>query len=242
MKELIIITTVAIVIAQFPVFSEEKAPSGANERMIKMLPALRNATGKKKDQLVALCQVDCMALADTQKVDRVFNLSDSQDSALLQELLSNEENREIQGQLCVLFAAFGEQSVRWLLGYYKQASPWAKANIIHKMGYYLEFREVYEFLAGALEDKTTVPDRSARAQAAPGYIDERICDHAFSKLVLKIKRSGVTLPDAVRSGFINPFESTEKRDQKISALQSYLSDSGNKEWSQLLLKKPSIKP
>ncbi len=241
MKQLITIFTVALVIAQFPVISEENAPSGATEQMIKMLPALKNATGKKKDQLVALCRVDCMTLGDTQKVATVFNLSDEQDSATLHELLSEEEAREIQGQLCVLFAAFGEQSIRWLLGHYDQASPLAKANIIHKM-HYLEFKEVYEFLASALKDKTTVPNRRARATAPAGYIDERVCDYAFSKLAWKIKQSGGTLPEAVTSGFINPFESTEKRDQKINALQSYLSGSGSGEWSKLLLKKPSAKP
>ena len=241
MKQLITIFAVALVVAQFPVFSEEKAPSGATEQMIKTLPALRNATGKKKDQLVALCQVDCMTLGDTQKVATVFNLSDEQDSATLHELLSDEEAREIQGQLCVLFAAFGEKSVRWLLGYYDEASPLAKANIIHKMNY-LEFKEVYEFLASALKDKTSVPNKRARATAPGRYVDERVCDYAFNKLISKVKQSGGSLPDALKSGAIGPLESVEKRDQKINALQSYLSGSGNKEWSQLLLKKPSVKP
>lgn len=243
MKPAVSIFVMALIFSQVQSFAGEAqqiTTPGIAETMIIVCPAIKNATGKKRDKLVALYSLPIEVLEGKKQrheAARLFDLSDKQDNEILKELLSDEENREIQWHLDVFFDAVGAQSVRWLLGYYEQASPLAKARIIGKM-FDLEFREVYEFLAKALTDKTVVIDNRERAIAPAGYIDERICDYAYSKLVWKMKKTGCALPKPLTERGVGPHDSIEYRDQRIGVLQLYIADRTSN-WSQFIKGKPS---
>lgn len=209
-------------------------------------PDLKNATGRKKEQLVTFFfRLDHTKIQDKEqrnKVFRLFDLSNKEDVALLEQLLLESKEPLMLGSgPAVIFATHGARSVPWLLERYPDAKMLAKAAIIGilRTSGELEFKEVYDFLIDKLKDKTEVPwERAEILTGGIGHYHERICDRAYSSLVWKIQASqGDLLPSGITYAMC-PTNSIESRDRKIGTLTSWLTEH-KEELSEFLSKKPS---
>ena len=234
---------IIVLISVFKADGEEEmaVSEGFKEYVIKVCPAFKNATGRRREQLAAFFQL-AGKIQDKdrrEKVRRLFDLSDKEDSKLLEQLLLETEEplnvRERLG-LEVIFLAHGPHSVPWLLERYPNAKPLSKAAIIIILSR-LEFKEVYEFMIDKLEDKTEVPNEIAqiRSPYADRYHHYRICDYAYTTFHNNIgyRDKLISLPD------IDHHESFDQRNRKRAILSTWFSDPNNTKWSEFLSTKPS---
>jgi hypothetical protein len=191
--------------------------------MLETCPELKDATGRKKAQLLALFfDLDWKKAgeeATEKKVRGLFDLSKKEDGELLEKYLAEKGAHRCQGGLRAVVAAEGAPGLVWALRQLDKGPVEAKGRVIDAL-FAVRFKEAWRVLVALLKDKTAVPDWKAKQEAPMGYADLRVCDHALRTLAARLETvEKLELPKEVNGGRGGPLTTIESRDAQIAALK-----------------------
>jgi hypothetical protein len=209
------------------------------EAQVKACPRLAGATGRRKNQLMALYfQLDWAKPDEAkEKVAKLFDFERAEDKALLEGVLLEKGPRPQARGLRALVAASNPGLV-WLMGEFDkaQAQP-SDLGVCVDAVFAARSKEAIRFLERCLDDPRPVPDTKAAQEAPPGYQHLRVCDHALRVLRARFESwDKLTLPKDPM-GEVRSLTPVAKRDASIASFKKWLAeDKGHQE---LLAKAPS---
>jgi hypothetical protein len=192
-------------------------PTPDEQERLRLCPELRDATGRRREQLEALYFELSPRDLDADEAARVralFDLTKPDDAALVERELG-ADTRCLPGLQAVL-RAHGARGLTWLLEHLAAAAPAARGRMVAVLGAFGD-REAWQVLVALLDDRTPVPNRRAAAEAPPGYQHLRVCDHALRALGPRL--ADHPPPEGVEWK-VDPLLPMPVRDKRVAALKA----------------------
>lgn len=199
-------------------------PSPDEEQKLRLCPQLKDATGRRREQLEALYFELSPSALDEPRAARareLFDLAREDDVALLRAELAAEGDKggpaaSLAGLQAVL-RAHGARGLAWLVAHLITTPREKSARVIAALAAFDE-REAWSALLALLADPTPVPNARAAAVAPPGYVHLRVCDHALRALAPRL-RATFPPPEGVEWR-VEPLLPVKLRDQRLAALRA----------------------
>lgn len=219
------------------------APAPEEQEKLRICPELKDATGRRREQLEALF-FDLSpgdVAAKPEKIQALFPLEGA-DAKLLEAELDGAGPARCLTGLQTVIRAHGARGVLWLLERLA-AQPGAKRGRAIAVLAALDAREVWQALVALLADPTPVPNPQGAAQAPPGYVDMRVCDHALRSLSQRLKK--YKRPEGIEWR-ADPMLPIAVRDKRVAAARAlardelFLADVAGKPAARDELKEPEL--
>lgn len=220
---------VVLVLSASPALGQQGQPGGElggapppeEQERLKVCPELKDATGRRREQLEALFfglsprDVE----AKPEKIQALFPL-EGEDVKLLEAELDGAGPARCLPGLQTVVRAHGARGVLWLLERLA-AQPAARRGRTISVLAALDAREAWQALVALLADATPVPNPKGAAQAPPGYVEMRVCDHALRALSQRLKK--FKRPEGIEWR-ADPMLPIAVRDKRVAAARALAKD------------------